>query len=203
MLKPKKVYQFLPFAIILLGLIFAGFVSFLLATKPEQTENKVLGITQVANTVSPTIKPTSLPIKHKVKVNNTPFSTITPSPIPDPVFNASTPTPTVSSSPSFNPQMNQINVSINNSANFTISVTDGANQCEVLSKSLSEGKISSLNMKYDSRYNSYAVYQINGIGKETSVWWTFSVNGSNPPQGCSQVKANNNDNAVWTYIGPS
>jgi len=49
-------------------------------------------------------------------------------------------------------QINQINVSINNSLNFTLDIEDGANQCDVLSKALADGKISSLNMKYDGNW---------------------------------------------------
>src|SRR3989344_15428 len=45
--------------------------------------------------------------------------------------------------------------------------------------------------------------QINGVGKGDSVWWTYKVNGKRPSAGCSQVKANNNDNVVWEYIGPN
>ena len=98
-------------------------------------------------------------------------------------------------------QINQINVSINNSLNFTLDIEDGANQCDVLSKALADGKISSLNMKYDGNLGTYAVYQINGIGKETSVWWTYTVNGQSPDQGCSFIKTKNNDSVEWKYIG--
>jgi len=38
-------------------------------------------------------------------------------------------------------------------------------------------------------------------GKETSVWWTYTVNGQSPDQGCSFIKTKNNDSVEWKYIG--
>lgn len=197
----KKIRPLIPFAIIFSALLFAGFTSYILALKPQEIKKNVVSSNDTEYKMpDPTATPraTQTRIKQKIKAVNTP----TPSPIAnsEPKPNAiisptATPLPT--------PQINHLNISINNSTGFTLLIEDGANQCDVLSKSLSDGKIASLNMKYDSRYNTYGVYQINGIGKENQIWWTFSVNGTNPPQGCSQVKANNNDNIVWTYIGPN
>ncbi len=214
MLRLKLLYRFLPVVIILVALIFAGSVSFILAN--NQGDNKksirenVKGISQVA--VVPPQTPQATPNVVKA-ISETPIPSPikTPAPISSPatqtVNNTSIPnqqlTPTPTSSVIPTPQINKINVSINGSTTFTIGVNEESSQCDVLSNSLQDGKISSLNMKYDSNYNTYAVYQINGIGKENAVWWTYKVNGTSPSLGCSHVKAKNEDNVVWTYIGPN
>ena len=95
----------------------------------------------------------------------------------------------------------EVSVSITNSPGFTFSIPTGSTQCDVLSHALSEGKISSLNMRYNNDLGSYGVYQINGIGKDNAIWWTYTVNGQSPSQGCSYIKANNNDKVEWKYIG--
>jgi hypothetical protein len=82
-----------------------------------------------------------------------------------------------------------------------VKIPEGANQCDVLSNALSQGKIQSLNMRYDNSLGSNAVYQINGQGQANSVWWTYKVNGQAPAQGCSYVKAQDGDNIEWKYIG--
>lgn len=56
-------------------------------------------------------------------------------------------------------------------------------------------------MRYNNDLGSYGVYQINGIGKDNAIWWTYTVNGQSPSQGCSYIKANNNDKVEWKYIG--
>lgn len=110
----------------------------------------------------------------------------------------STPIPTLT--PALNIK-NEVTVSINSGSAFTISVNQDSNQCDVLNNALSQGKISSLNMRYDETYETNAVYQINGIGKENSVWWVYTVNGKSGVSGCSQMKVNNNDSIEWKYIG--
>ena len=56
-------------------------------------------------------------------------------------------------------------------------------------------------MKFDSSLGTNGVYQINGIGKENTIWWVYTVNGKSPTQGCSYIKVNNNDVVVWEYQG--
>lgn len=96
----------------------------------------------------------------------------------------------------------RIAVNINNQSNFTLSLPATANQCDVLSTALSEGKISQLDMRYNQSHGSYGVYKINSVGKSDAVWWVFTVNGVSPNKGCSHVKVNNNDQISWKYIGP-
>lgn len=203
MLKQKLIKGSLPYLIIFLGLFFAGIISFLLvsptkSSKVEYTENKVPGVTKTAEPVNPTPQP-SASVKVKPSIKSGSYKT--PNPTTNSQSNNSVTTQAKSPEPIQTPQTNQISVSINGSSSFTVSVTDGVNQCDVLSKALSDGKISSLNMRYDSNFGTYAVYQINGIGKENSVWWTYTVNNQSPNQGCSYVKAKNNDNVEWKYIG--
>ena len=75
------------------------------------------------------------------------------------------------------------------------------NHCQVLEAALAQGKLSSLNLKFFPSLSSYAVYQINGLGDTNQVWWTYSVNGQQPPYGCSQVMVNQGDVIHWTYAG--
>jgi len=196
MIKRKLVKILLPYLIVLIGLSFTGFVPFTLvssadSTKVEPTENKVEEVIPSAPTPSASPKP----IK-KVAVYQS------PTPAPTQTL-SSTPTPTQASTPAPTPvaQTNQVSLSINGSPAFSVSVIEGANQCDLLNKALEEGKISSLNMRYDSNLGAYAVYQINGLGKENSVWWTYKVNGQSPPQGCSYIKAKEGDSVEWEYIG--
>lgn len=118
-----------------------------------------------------------------------------PSPVP-----TSTPTPTPTATPSVVNNY-QVNVSVTSGGSFSVTIPEGSNQCEVLSKALEQGKISSLNMRFESNFGSNAVYQINGLGKENSVWWGYKVNGQSPSQGCSYIKANSGDNIEWEYKG--
>lgn len=203
---------------ILIGL---GILFFILALKSEPVKTKsfntqVRPITQADNKIDDSTKEQTTNNFVKSKSSPSPAVTSTPKPTLSPIpttqpspTNNYIVTPSSASAPS--PYVNQVNVSItkddslliNGGSNFSIELSDGANQCDVLTKALQEGKINSLNMQYSDTYKTYAIYQINGIGKEGQVWWTYSVNGKNPPLGCSLVKVNNNDNIVWTYIGPS
>jgi len=94
-----------------------------------------------------------------------------------------------------------VSLAINGQGGAEVVVPDGANQCDVLAKALEQNKIASLDMRYDANYGSYGVYKINGIGQSNQVWWTYKVNGTSPPQGCSYIKANPRDNVAWEYKG--
>lgn len=94
-----------------------------------------------------------------------------------------------------------VSLSIAGSSVGSFEIPQGSNQCDVLTQALSQGKIQSLNMRYNSDMGTNAVYQINGVGKENSVWWTFKVNGQSPSQGCSYIKTNSGDSVLWEYIG--
>ncbi len=94
-----------------------------------------------------------------------------------------------------------VTLSINGSSVGAVSLDEGSNQCNVLSNAKDQGKISSLDMRYISSLGTNGVYKINGIGKDNAIWWVYKVNGASPSQGCSLVKANNNDNVDWEYVG--
>lgn len=203
----KKIIKNLAsFLIIFIGLFFAGFISNLLSPHPEL--GKVQGITKTTNVSSPSPKSSTIITKPVFKLAS--FTSPSPStlirrkalliPTPTPSNNQEMVLSTTPES-SQSTKSNQVNVSLNGSSSFTVSVNDDANQCDVLSKALADGKISSLNMRYDSNFETYAVYQINGIGKENSVWWTYKVNGESPNQGCSFIKVKNEDRVEWKYIG--
>lgn len=95
-----------------------------------------------------------------------------------------------------------VNVTVLGSTSFSLSLPASSNQCDVLTNGLNSGKLAQLNMRYNSGYGSYGVYQINGIGKTDQVWWTFRVNGVSPAKGCSYVPVKNYDQIVWEYVGP-
>lgn len=188
--------------IIFLILVALGFLFSFFALKTENIKTQNIKISESPTPIPSQmlIKPSSTPTPkvYKLEPLVTPIPTPKPTPssmsivTPDPI--QQTPTPVI--------HTNKIEVSINSSTNFTVSLQDGSNQCDVLSESLKMGKISSLNMRYDENYKTYAVYKIDGLGKENSLWWTYSVNGKNPPLGCSLVKAGDRDKVVWIYIGP-
>lgn len=152
----------------------------------EKTQDKsAQGKPTQPTKISPTIffTPTTIPTQAVVQPTNTPA-----------------PQPT-SVPPTSAPQNLKISLSIAGSSVGTFDIPQGSNQCDVLTQALSQGKIQSLNMRYNADYGTNAVYQINGIGKENAVWWGFKVNGQSPTQGCSFIKVNDGDNVLWEYIG--
>lgn len=186
--------------IVLAALIGLGILSLSVAFRPEQFQTKSFKVTSSTLAPSPNNKevfekPTPKPIS-KVVI-------FAPKPTPK-----AEPTPLPTASPNNFLQASEkavsdykINVSIAGTSGFELSITEGANHCDVLSKALSQGKISSLSMKFDDNLKTYAIYQINGIGKENSVWWVYEVNGQSPSQGCSYIKVNNGDKVEWKYLG--
>lgn len=165
-------------------------------TPKKVSENKQV----VKKIIFPTL-PAMAPAKEGVptiSISSTP--TTAPTQIDIQPTNIPAPEPTSIPTTS-TPQNFKISLTINGSSVGSIDVSQGANQCDVLSQALSQGKIQSLNMRYNNDLGTNAVYQINGIGKENSVWWTFKVNGQSPNQGCSYIKVGDNDNVEWSYIG--
>ncbi|KKP51283.1 MAG: hypothetical protein UR42_C0018G0001 [Candidatus Roizmanbacteria bacterium GW2011_GWA2_33_33] len=138
--------------------------------------------------ISKAVTPTTEPTQAIVNPTNTP--------VPQPT---NTPSPAEASAKEG--QGLKVSLSIGGSSVGTIDLSNGVNQCDVLSQALSQGKIQSLNMRYNNDLGTNAVYQINSVGKENSVWWTFKVNGQSPSQGCSYIKVNNADNVEWDYLG--
>lgn len=193
--------------LILIAFIVLGIISGVLAVNSWQTDNRLKNTQAVVKGAKEEIKSeeveTSKKIEPSISLTSTkstpiPKPTSTPTPLQPSSSSdqVSSPTPTAAST-----TLEQVHLSINGSSSFNVVVNKDSNQCDVLSKALEQGKISSLNMRYDKTYETYAVYQINGIGKENSVWWVYTVNGQSPSQGCSYIKTNNGDNIEWKYIG--
>lgn len=190
-----------------IGSLIAGLSEIFLSIQHNKLQ--VQGINQTAlysPSPTPTPTPTLIPksiLSNKKNTKQNPFPTPIPTNTPfsqalqnDSLQNPNpTPIPT-NTTPTF-----QVNFSITGSPNLTVDIPEGSNQCDVLSKALEQGKIQSLNMRYDKNLETYAVYQINGLGKENTVWWVYTVNGQSPSQGCSYIKANSGDNIEWKYIG--
>jgi cytoskeletal protein RodZ len=175
-------------------------VSFLVADKSTSTQKTVVqkekSVVTVKQPETVSVTPTQQTIQAKKIVTPTPvIPTATPTQAQNSVVLAPTATPTPV------PQGLQVSLTINGSSVGTVNVSAGANQCDILSQALSQGKIQSLNMSYDSGLGTYGVYQINGVGKDNAVWWVYKVNGQSPNQGCSFIKVNNGDNAAWSYLG--
>lgn len=203
----KKVFKgspFLPGAIICF--LIAGIIFFTGNNQPQ--------VKGVATRVTATINPTSIPtatLEPTETVTNMPQRKgPTSAPVPTTKPTSSTTQQSQTPNTSGNPQPTNtpaqaqnlsVNLSINGSSAGQVSVPTGSNICDVLSAARDQGKISSLNMRYDNSLGTYGVYQINGVGKENSIWWTYSVNGSEPGQGCSYIKAVNDDNINWKYVG--
>ncbi|VVA44466.1 conserved exported hypothetical protein [Candidatus Roizmanbacteria bacterium] len=95
----------------------------------------------------------------------------------------------------------KVSLTINGSDAGSIDMVNGTNQCDVLSQALSQGKIKSLDMRYNKDFKTSVVYLINGVGKKDSVWWVLKVNGQSPDQGCSYIKVKNRDKSEWSYLG--
>lgn len=139
---------------------------------------------ETSSVASPTLSsPTASPVKEQEG-----FSQSTPTQIATPKVTPAKQTFTVS-------------LSVNGSGVGDVTLEEGANQCDVLTQAQEQGKISNLLMKYDNSLGTYGVYQINGMGKETSVWWVYNVNGQSPSQGCSYISAKNGDSVEWEYKG--
>jgi hypothetical protein len=91
-------------------------------------------------------------------------------------------------------------LSVNGGYKGSVSLVAGNTQCDVLTKALAVGIISSLDMRYSEQYKTQAVYVIDGIGDPGAVWWTYKVNGKSPPYGCSGTPAHNGDSVNWQYV---
>ncbi|HEX8931781.1 MAG TPA: DUF4430 domain-containing protein [Patescibacteria group bacterium] len=175
----------------------------------EQKRTDVKGISQKANSTV-TISPSSTTTPSAVVMNAyvaaaQPVATVTTVPTQLTQNSGgqtrSEPNSTPPATPTQANQTLQVKLTINGTTAGEVTFNQGANQCDVLTAAHDQGKITSLLMKYDNNLGTNAVYQINGIGKENSVWWVYKVNGQAPGQGCSLVKANSGDNIEWNYLG--
>lgn len=181
-------------------LIALSAVSFFFAL-PHNSKSNKLTTTKIAPTLKPSQtknpSPTQSPIDSiKPKATSKKGSVVITTPVPT-NGNSST---TSSGGSSQNSEL-QVSVAVNPGGSFSLTIPSGSNQCDVLNKALSDGKISSLTMRFNNSLGTYAVYQINGVGKDNAVWWTYKVNGQSPSQGCSFIKVNNGDRIEWNYIG--
>ncbi len=93
-----------------------------------------------------------------------------------------------------------VSLSLNDNKRGNITLPSNSNQCNVLSKALNDGLISSLDMRYSAVYKTEAVYVIDGVGDGGAVWWAYEVNGKSPPYGCSNVPVRDGDAINWEYI---
>lgn len=190
-------------------LLLLGIFFFVLAFRQSNPQKISPVLITKKESPKPTIKPTPILASQGTSLQNQ--SSALPTPVTSPLAlsheerqtSTSTPAPVSTATPTPTPAPVSLQVSlIINSTNVgMIALNDGANQCDVLLKALEQGKINSLNMRYDSNLGTNAVYQINGTGKENSVWWTYKVNGESPKQGCSYIKVNNGDRVEWSYLG--
>lgn len=157
---------------------------------PTQSDNNLkVEQTSNANTPSATptqqiLIPTSTPIKsEKIQIIYEPTSTPQPT---------STPMPTV--------VVKIVNLQIqtpDGTSNFTVTLKDGANVCDILQTAKDVGKITSLTLddSYLSAYKSKYVLEMNGYRNN----WTFTVNGASP-LGCSLSNPKPNDIIVWKFL---
>jgi hypothetical protein len=106
----------------------------------------------------------------------------------------------VASPSASSPAMVTVSLSVNGQPKGGVTLASSSNQCEVLSNALSSGVLSSLDMRYNAQYKTYAVYVINGIGDSNAVWWTYTVNGKSPPYGCSGTTVHSGDAVNWQYV---
>jgi hypothetical protein len=94
----------------------------------------------------------------------------------------------------------EVSLSVNGIYKGRVTLASGSNQCQVLQAAFEAGVISSLDMRYNSQYKTYAIYVIDGVGDPGAVWWIYTVNGKSPPYGCSGIKAEDGDAVSWKYI---
>ncbi len=189
----RNFFKFSAFIFFILSL-----VSFFYSNKPLPKQNyEKKQIVQKVTTL-PAASPTIPIIKSSLAA--IPTSIVT-SPTDAPNTPAPQPTTIPTPRPTDIPQDLKVSLTIAGSSVGTVDMSQGANQCDVLNRALSEGKIQSLNMRYDNTMGTNAVYQINGVGKENSVWWAFKVNSTSPSQGCSYIKVKSGDSAEWDYLG--
>ena len=93
-----------------------------------------------------------------------------------------------------------VTLRVNSTLIGTVDVDAGGTQCDVLTQAYQHGQLSSLVMRYNSQYQTQAVYVINGQGYSDIVYWTYEVNGKSPPYGCSKVPVHSGDVVQWEYV---
>lgn len=148
------------------------------------TEQSVLGQTSPQNPDSKPVSKSKSSTKPQVPASTQPAT--------------SAPATNTPNSPTASTVSTQL--SVNGAAKGLVTIAANSNHCEVLSQALRNGQINSLDLRYSTQYGTYAVYMIDGVGDSNAVWWTYKVNGSSPPYGCSQMKVKNGDSVHWEYV---
>lgn len=192
-------------AIAITSLIFSEFIDTQRSSRQHNFQQQIKN-----GGATPTATPKQLPSPSKsLATSHQSNATFPSTTIPPPTatyFITQLPTSTTSPTATLTPipQITQLHVDvfITDSSEFSLDIPEGSNQCNVLNHALSQGKISSLLMKYHDALKSYGIYQINGKGNENQVWWVYEVNSRQVPMGCSHVKVTNNDIVRWKYVGP-
>ena len=97
--------------------------------------------------------------------------------------------------------MPRVNLSINHVLVGEVEVPQESSQCNVLKMAYEIGLIPEPpDMRFNTKYDTFAVYVINGIGDKDEPWWMFTVNGEYPDAGCSHIPVNNGDEVDWYFL---
>lgn len=194
--------------LIIFSLVGVGILLAILALKPEtQADIQPIQVAEKVASKSTQISQENIKIdSQNVKKPISKSEDIQPklqastAPIIQNISNSPTPIPT--SVPNNITEINNETVTLKiNDDSMEVIINGSSNPCEVLKTSLSQGKIASLNVKHDDNFKTDAVYQINGIGHPSQLWWTFKVNGISPAKGCSFISVNPGDVIEWRYVG--
>jgi hypothetical protein len=125
-------------------------------------------------------------------------------PVPTLIVSTNTPVPFITNTPTSKPTNTpvpspKINLTVNEpdgSSNYPADYKSGVNPCSFLNDAKAAGKIKSVTiMHYDAPLNSDYVKEINGYSDN----WTFSINGTKEPKGCSYYSLNSGDSVTWKY----
>jgi hypothetical protein len=171
-----------------LGLMVVG--GLVLAALPSHKPLTVRPAVQLAR--SPTIAPSASP---QVAGDATAAPTPTPGTAisnssSKPALRQSTPTPTPAPQVTLQLLINHVTTS------FGLPLASPQDACSILGEAKAEGKITSYTLTYYPSYQSDYVSEINGLKDN----WTFKLNGSLPPVGCSKVPLQVGDTVTWQFV---
>jgi len=183
--KLLKSIQLSPFLLFAAVFFFLALGSILLPQHKNNKDNKI-----AKQTVQPTIaqNPTETPAVQGIWV------TVTPLPI-----HISSPTTDSNTSTRQSPSTQQsIHMQISEpDGTFNFSLPVKSNECDELTEAKNKGKIRSVTFsnQWMSSMGSLYIVEINGYHSN----WTFNVNGTQPPVGCSKSYPKSNDSVVWKF----
>ena len=183
----KSVLKLLSLAV--LALLFVG--GLVLAALPTRRPLTVRPAVQVTESTSPSVTPSASP---QVAGD----ATVAPTPAPtnhnsssNPSSHASTPAPMPAPHVTLQLLINHVTTSLGLQL-----VAGHADACTILGEAKDEGKITSYTLTYYPSYQSNYVSEINGLKDN----WTFKLNGSLSPVGCSKVPLKVGDTVTWQFI---